>query len=196
MGPSGIVDVTGAWAAAAMKEDGLMSDSSGLTSSRARGVTIVVLLPLLWWCVTLTAGALGVWRERIGDVVATWNIDTAVGLILLIPAAYFALSGQSQLRSSDTFRRGRRHATAGLSLTVAFCLLHVSNPVLDAALGPVRQDPTSWSPVLTTGEQWVVAVPSAMMLIPAALALITLWRRDPPRVSDPYPSTATPPRGP
>lgn len=91
-----------------------MTNSTAPATRRTLGVTVVVLLPLLWWCLTLVTGALGLWWETIGNVVVTWNIDTAVGLLLLIPAAMFAGTGVPYLRSQATFHRGRRYATAGL----------------------------------------------------------------------------------
>jgi hypothetical protein len=156
-----------------------MTDSTAPATRLTLGVTVVVLLPLLWWCLTLVTGALGLWWETIGNVVVTWNIDTAVGLIVLIPAAMFAGTGVPYLRSQATFLRGRRYATAGLSLTALFCLLVLSNPVLNTIDPPAPHDPTSWSPELTAGEEWIVAAPYIAFLIPVVLTVISLWHHRP-----------------
>ncbi|WP_153275315.1 hypothetical protein [Rhodococcus sp. P1Y] len=139
-------------------------------------ILTVVLLPLLWWCLTLVVGALGLMWDDIGDLVVTWNIVTAVGLILLIPAALFAFNGVSELPHRSTFRRGRWYATAALSLTALFCVLAASTPVLNAIAPPTQRDPNSWSPVLTTGEEWVAAAPYAIFLLPVVFVLSKLWR--------------------
>ncbi|WP_156520297.1 hypothetical protein [Rhodococcus sp. EPR-157] len=156
-----------------------MTNSTAPATRLTLGVTVVVLLPLLWWCLSLAAAALGLWWETIGNVVVTWNIDTAVGLILLIPAAMFAGNSVAHLQSPTTFRRGRRYATAGLSLTALFCLLELSNPILNTIDPPAPRDPTSWSPELTAGEEWVVAAPYAVFLIPVILTVLSLWRHRP-----------------
>lgn len=142
-------------------------------------LAVVVLLPLLWWCLTLAVGAFGLWWESIGDVVVTWNLAGSVGLILLIPAALFAFTGLSELNSPMNFCRGRWYATIGLSLTAFYCLLGAATPILDAIDPPAERDPNTWSPLLTTGEEWVVAVPYAVFLVPAIHTVVALWRGTP-----------------
>lgn len=150
--------------------------TSASPATRRPLILTVVLLPLLWWCLTLIVGALGLMWDDIGDLVVTWNIVTAVGLILLIPAAFFAFNGVSELQHRSTFRRGRWYATAALSLTALFCVLAASTPVLNAIAPPAQRDPNSWSPVLTTGEEWVAAASYAIFLLPVVFVLGKLWR--------------------
>lgn len=150
--------------------------TSASAVTRPTLVLTVVLLPLLWWCLTLVVGALGLMWDDIGDLVVTWNIVTAVGLILLIPAGFFGFNGVSELQHRSTFHRGRWYATAALSLTALFCVLAASTPVLNAIAPPAQRDPNSWSPVLTTGEEWVAAASYAIFLLPVVFVLGKLWR--------------------
>ncbi|WP_415971963.1 hypothetical protein [Rhodococcus sp. 077-4] len=145
------------------------------TRSFRRGVIVTGTLPLLWWGISLAAGASGIGYDAIGDVVVTWNITTAVGLIVLLPAAVFSIAGSLELPSPQSSHRGRWYATVGLALTTAYCLLIVINSVLAVYGGPVRRDPNSWSPELSTPEQWAVGGPYALFLIPAGAVLTRLW---------------------
>lgn len=153
-----------------------MTNPTALAPRFSSALTVVVLLPVLWWCLTLTAGALGLWWESIGGVVVTWNLAGAVGLILLVPATIFAFGSVSNLHHPATFRRGRWYATVGLMLTAFDCLLGASTPVLNAIDPPAPRDPYSWSPELTFGEEWVAATPYAVFLVPIILTLGSLWR--------------------
>lgn len=137
--------------------------------------TVVVLSPVLWWCSTLTVGALGIWWQSIGDVVVTWNIDIAIGLILLIPAAIFVFNGVSDASLPTTFRRGRCYVTAGLALTSLFCVLGI----VGALDKPEYRDPNSWSPELSGEERWIVAVPYSVFLVSACLTIRWVWRHRP-----------------
>ncbi|MEK8069357.1 hypothetical protein [Rhodococcoides navarretei] len=141
-----------------------------------RWVIFAGILPLAWWCLSLAAGALGIGYDAVGDVVSTWNITTAAGLVLLIPAAFFSISGGFELTSPDNLRHGRWYATVGLTLTMAFYLLMLLNSVVANFGDSVRRDPSSWSPELSSLEQWAVAAPYAVFLIPTVATLTALWR--------------------
>ncbi|MDI9893480.1 hypothetical protein QM797_01975 [Rhodococcus sp. IEGM 1381] len=146
------------------------------TSGVRRWVIVAGTLPLAWWCISLTAGALGIGYDAIGDVVSTWNITTAAGLVILIPAAFFSVSGGFELASPDSPRHGRWYATVGLTLTMAFYLLMVLKSVVAIFGGSVLRDPDTWSPELSSLEQWAVAAPYAAFLIPTGATLAALWR--------------------
>ncbi|NMM92466.1 hypothetical protein B2J88_50955 [Rhodococcus sp. SRB_17] len=140
-------------------------------------MAVVGLLPLLWWSLTLLAGALGVWYEVAGDVIVTWNLLGAVGLMLVVPGGIISLIGSGKLGSSSTFRRGRTLAAVGLALVMSFCLLAISGSIQEYLAPPARRDPNSWSPVLSSGEQLLVVVPYAIMLAVMVSVVVGLWRR-------------------
>ncbi|CCQ14316.1 putative uncharacterized protein [Rhodococcus sp. AW25M09] len=142
-----------------------------------RWVIVAGTLPLVWWCISLAAGALGIGYDAIGEVVTTWNITTAAGLVILIPAAFFYVSGSFELASPDSFRHGRWYATVGLTLTMVFYLLMILSSFVTIVSDSVRRDPNSWSPELSSLEQLTVAAPYAAFLIPTVAALAFLWRR-------------------
>lgn len=146
------------------------------TTALRHGVIVAGTLPLWWWGLSLALGATGVAYNTIGDVVVTWNITTAVGLIVLIPAALFSIAGSVGLPTVIGFRRSRWHVTVGLTLTAAYCLLVVLDLALAVIGDPARRDPNSWSPELTTLEQWAVAGPYALFLVAAGAALTRLSR--------------------
>lgn len=160
-----------------------MIRSSGIRAASAsdqhdsRRVMAGGLLPLLWWCLTLLTGALGVWYEIAGDVVVMWNFLGAAGLILTLPAAILSAVGSRKLRSADTWKMGRGYATAGLGLATTFCLWMVANSVLEI-VAPSPRDPYSWTPSLSNGEQIVLAIPYAIMLLVVLTVLVGLWRRN------------------
>lgn len=145
-------------------------------------VAVVGLLPLLWWSLTLLAGALGVGYEVAGDVIVTWNLLGAVGLILVIPGGIITLIGSGKLKSSSTFRRGRALAAVGLALVMSFCLLAISVSIQEYLAPLARRDPNSWSPVLSSREQLLVVVPYTLMLAAMVSVFVRLCRRGSSRV--------------
>lgn len=98
-------------------------------------------------------------------------------MVILIPAAFFYVSGSFELASPDGFRHGRWYATAGLTLTMVFYLLMILSSVVAIVSDSVRRDPNSWSPELSSLEQFTVATPYAVFLIPTVATLAFLWRR-------------------
>lgn len=153
-----------------------MLTTSNRTTGVRRWVVVVGTLPLTWWGLSLAAGALGIGYDAFGDVVSTWNIVTAAGLVILIPAALFSVSGSFELASPGRLRHGRWYATVGLTLTMAFNLLVVLNSIATNVSDSALRDPDSWSPELSSFEQWAVAAPYAAFLIPTGAAFSVLWR--------------------
>lgn len=151
--------------------------SSWSVKSSRRGA-IVGLLPLLWWSLTLLAGALGIWYEVAGDVIVTWNLLGAVGLVLVVPGGIISVIGSGKLGSSSTFRRGRTLFSLGLALVMSFCLLAIGGSIQEYLASPEQRDPNSWSPVLNRVEQLFVVVPYTIMLAAMASFLVGLWRRN------------------
>jgi hypothetical protein len=124
----------------------------------------------------LLAGALGVWYDTAGDVIGMWNLMGAFGLIIVAPAVMLSAIGSGKLRSPNLWELGRGYATAGLGLVMTFCLLMVWSAI-GKIVAPSPRDPTSWTPVLSNGEQVVVAVPYTIMLAIVLSVLVDLWRR-------------------
>ncbi|WP_152530360.1 hypothetical protein [Rhodococcus sp. JG-3] len=145
------------------------------TSGVRRSVIVAGSLHLAWWCLSLAAGALGIGNDAIGDVVSTWNITTAAGLVILIPAAFFSVNGGFELASPGRLRHARWYATVGLALAMAFYLLMVLNSIIAIVGDSALRDPDSWSPELSSVEQWAVAAPYAAFMIPTGATLAALW---------------------
>lgn len=143
-----------------------------------RAVRIVGLLPLLWFAVTLGAGAAGVWWETAGDVIVFWNFWGALGLALVVPSVIFTLGGATLLRSPATFRRGRGYVTAGLGLAIFLYLLVISGAIAEIVNPPPdwHRELPSMLPWLTSSEHAALAVPYAAMLAAVSAVLIVLWR--------------------
>ena len=156
-------------------EDDSMLTIPNRTSGVRRSVIVAGSLPLAWWCLSLAGGALGIGNDAIGDVVSTWNITTAAGLVILIPAAFFSVNGGFELASPGRLRHARWYATVGLALAMAFYLLMVLNSIIAIVGDSALRDPDSWSPELSSVEQWAVAAPYAAFMIPTGATLAALW---------------------
>ncbi|NIL74802.1 hypothetical protein RhoFasB10_00893 [Rhodococcus sp. B10] len=144
---------------------------------QVRGLSVTGLLPLLWFCATLAAGALGFWWDTVGGVVVEWNQLGLLSAIIWLPGSFLVLKGSYLWYLPDVWPRARRYLTAGLGSVALCCALLVGIMLWNVVDPPEFRDPNSWSPVLTTVEQLIVAVPYAVMLILLVNVMVALWRQ-------------------
>lgn len=88
-------------------EDDFMTEVDEDTLRRRKRTSVYVtgvgLLPLVWWLLTLVGGALGVWWATAGDVIVTWNLLGAVGLVLAFPAGCSPVSEVRNYEATEGF---------------------------------------------------------------------------------------------
>ena len=139
-----------------------------------RRARMVACAPLAWLAVTLiSAFALAPWWNDVGDVVVTWNVVGAFGLILTLPGAVVVLVASTAL---DT-RAGRWFTTVGFAVLLAFGAWMMLVTVDEFNSAPRRYDEPSMIPELTTAEQLVFTTPYVLYIGLIVWVLLLMWRR-------------------
>lgn len=138
-------------------------------------VAWVAFLPILLLLVSVPAAALESDRcPMLGDVLGTWILVGAFGLVVSVPAMVVSLFGAAALKQQ--FRFGRWLASIG-SAAVMLIVAALTYGIVAEAAEPERRDPNSWGPALSPLSASLVLVPYLAIAVVNVYVVVRLWKR-------------------